>query len=160
MKAAQLLSILTFAGVFASATLHADPRTANGVLAEAKEFINKEVRLDLAFLRPVRWASPVPGVAFFHAMTYDKRNTAPGGEILLAAPEDQSAALAKKYGVTLESRRPATTSLRATLRSTSTDENRGIYYLDLTDGKFSTALKEKGDEIRQRLLGPGTGVRR
>lgn len=158
MKATKLVSLSTLVVVLATTTIHANPRTANGVLAEAKQLTDQPVRVDVAFLRPVRWASPVEGLVFFHAMTYDKRNSAPGGEILLAAPEDQSAALAKKYGVTVESRRPSTTALSATLRSTSNDEDRGVFYLDLSDGKLAAALEERGDEIRQRLIGQRSGA--
>lgn len=133
-------------------------QTANAVLAEPHKYNNAPVQLDVAFLRPVRWKSPIPEVAFFHAMTYDKKARSFGGEILLAAPESNREALVRRYGVTHEGRRtPDTNLLRATLRNTGEDRKRGIWYLDQTEGALSEAIQEMREKIQELEKGGPVG---
>jgi len=154
MKITICLTILS--AVLLPASLMGSDRTANGILANPAKYEDQNVNLDVAFLRPVRWTSPVPDVAFFYAMTYDKRNRSFGGEILLAAPEATRDTLVRRYGVTRDGgkrKAPSTNQLRAVLRSTGEtgQAGRSFYYLDQTDGEISEVLRQKRGELGKRL---------
>lgn len=80
-------------------------RTADYLLTTPLNFEGKDVTVDVAFVKPVHWVSPIPGISFFHAITIDRSDYQPGGVILVAIAADGSAAFAKKYGT--EPRRDA-----------------------------------------------------
>ncbi|MBT8037570.1 MAG: hypothetical protein KJO21_08505 [Verrucomicrobiae bacterium] len=79
-------------------------RTANYILSMPESYEGKTVTLDVAAVRPVKWKSPIPELAFFHATTVDRRSDRFGGVILVAVPKEDSAAFVKKYGLTVENR--------------------------------------------------------
>jgi hypothetical protein len=146
MKSFQIALPVLFT-FFAAFGIQAHADTANEILADPAAHHEKSVRLDVVFLRPVRWTSPVPEVAFFHAITFDKRNQNYGGEILLAAPESARDSLIRRYGVTGDRRKPTTTSLRAVLRNTGSETKRGLWYIDQTEGTLTEAIAEKHAQI-------------
>jgi len=80
-------------------------RTAEYILANPKAYDNKEVSLDVAFVKPVQWVSPIPSPAFFHAVTIDRHDKKMGGSILVAVDSPDSAKFAKKYGMDFDGRR-------------------------------------------------------
>jgi len=128
-------------------------RTANHILANPDQHHEKTVTVDVAYLRPVRWKSPVPEVAFFHAITYDKRAKSPGGAILLAFPESSRESMIRRYGVVRDgnARVVGTKPLRATLRNMGEGRRRGIWYLDQTEGSLNEALKANHAKIEQAI---------
>jgi len=73
-------------------------RTADYLLTTPFNFEGKDVTVDVAFVKPVHWVCPIPGVSFFHAVTIDRSDYRSGGVILVAIPTDRAAAFAKKYG--------------------------------------------------------------
>lgn len=159
-----IICITALTALLLPAVLLGSEKTANGILANPAKNENQSVSLDVAFLRPVRWSSPVPDVAFFYAMTYDRRNRSFGGGILLAAPEADRESLIRRYGVTRDGgqRSPAsTTTLRAVLRSTGEtgQQGRSLWFLDQTEGEVSEAIKQKRGELGKRLRADQTGAR-
>jgi hypothetical protein len=79
-------------------------RTAEYLLSSPAAFEGREVTLDVAAVKPVQWKSPLPELAFFHALTIDRYDHKPGGSLLVAVPAAQSAAFAKKYGTDFDGR--------------------------------------------------------
>ncbi len=132
-------------------TLNLAADTANQILANPDKYKGKEVSLDVALLRPIRWASPVDDFAIFHAMTYDKREKAPGGEILIVVPESSREELVRRYGVAVDGNRRnvSTRSLRGNLQTTRGGAG-GLFYLDLTDGAAAEIITEQAVKIRPR----------
>lgn len=123
-------------------------QTANQILANPDKYKGADVNLDVALLRPIRWDSPNKDFAIFHALTYDRRENAPGGEILLVAPESSRDQLVRRYGVTLDGRMrsASTTRLRGTLQSTRGDDG-GLFYIDLTGGAAAELIKDHALKI-------------
>src|SRR5690606_7194683 len=86
-------------------TSHAESkRTAEYILSDPAAYQNKEVTLDVAFVKPVHWVSPFAGMAFFQAMTIDRTDKKMGGVILVAIPAVDAAKFAKKYGTDFDGR--------------------------------------------------------
>lgn len=94
--------------------------TADHYLISPKDYEGTNIALDVVAVKPVHFQSPIPGIQFFHAMTFDERNHAPGGAILVAISGSDNVAFAKKYGTTIEGGRrmlhlAKTTRLQGTL---------------------------------------------
>ena len=75
--------------------------TADYYLTNPQAYKGKEITLAVELVKPVRFQSPIPEIQFFHAGTYDERNHAQGGEILVAVPASENTAFVKKYGTQL-----------------------------------------------------------
>lgn len=61
-------------------------------------YADKEVTLEVCFLRAFDRKSPIPELRFFHAVTFDSKNNVPGGVITLAVPTETVDKMVKKYG--------------------------------------------------------------
>jgi len=116
MKRSLLLLPLLLFGV--SATLTAgtpSKKTAKYILSLPSQYEGKEVQLDVAMVKPIHRKIRVSELAFFHAMTYDKANKSPGGEILVAILASDAEKFVKKYGLDREGKKnPDTTLLKGT----------------------------------------------
>lgn len=153
-----LACLCTLAAVLAVPSLHADSkRTAEYLLSSPSEFEGKQVTLDVAMVQPVKWKSPLPEVAFFHAMTLDRVDHKPGGAILVAVPSAESAAFARKYGTDFEGRADSDPLKGAFIASGP----RRVWVIDMT-GRLPQLLAERKatlpDQIGGRLAetgGPG-----
>lgn len=85
--------------VFAWANLtQAASNTVDYYLTTPEQFKNMMVNLDVRGVRPVDFKSPIPELAFFHMMTWDKQKNAPGGHIMLVAPAANATSIMRKYG--------------------------------------------------------------
>lgn len=139
------LPSLSLAIVLLSTTLvSADSkRTAEFLLSDPKAYQDQSITLDVAMVKPVRWISPLPEIAFFHALTIDRRDKKPGGGILVAVPSGESAQFAKKYGTDFE-RRNSSTTLRGTFIAAGGrgPGHRAVWVIDTT-GKLDSLLKER-----------------
>ena len=104
MKILHCLPLVLLAA--AGPMLHASDskRTAEYILTTPADFEGKEVTLDVSFVKPVHWKSPVPELAFFHVMTLDRRDYKPGGEILVVIPSEDASHFAQRYGTDFKSR--------------------------------------------------------
>ena len=131
-------------------TASAAEKTANEILATPEKYEGKPVPLEVAFLRPARWKSPFEDTGFAFAMTADSRGKEHGGEILIAFPEIEREALMKKYGVTrdLRGKKLSTKTLKGTLTSSSEDGQKGVWFIDLTEGKILEELAKKNEQFR------------
>lgn len=138
-------------------------RTADYILTTPADFEGKEVSLDVAFVKPVHWQSPVPELAFFHAVTLDRRDRKPAGQILVAIPSADAAHFAKKYGTDFQSRNESD-SLSGTLTTApGKGPKRKVWIVDTT-GQVGELVKrnqlsiveEAGDDRPQA----GGGFRR
>lgn len=118
-------------------------RTAEFILSDPKAYQDQPVTLDVAMVKPVRWISPLPEIAFFHALTIDRRDKKPGGAILVAVPSGDSAKFAKKYGTDFEGKNSSTT-LRGTFIAVGAREEkgRGVWVVDTT-GRLDALIKER-----------------
>ena len=119
-------------------------RTAEFLLSDPKAYQDQPVTLDVAMVKPVRWVSPLPEIAFFQALTIDRSDKKPGGGILVAVPSGESAKFAKKYGTDFKGRNSSTT-LRGTLIAAGGPGNpghRGIWVIDTT-GRLESLLKDR-----------------
>jgi len=138
-----LLILIAAAAPFLQAS--ESKRTADYILATPADFQGKEVTLDVSFVKPVHWKSPVPELAFFHAMTLDRRDYRPGGGILIAVLEEDAGKISKKYGLNWQGRNVSKV-LTGTLVAASgkgPDQNgRGVWLVDTT-GKAADLIKDK-----------------
>jgi len=118
MKTYQCLPLVLLTAL--APLLHAveSKHTAEYVLANSADFEGKEVTLDVAFVKPVEWKSPIPELAFFHAVTLDRRDHKPGGPILVAIPAADSGKFAKKYGMDFNGRNTVPNSLKGVFLAT------------------------------------------
>jgi hypothetical protein len=146
---------------------NASERTADHVLTTPSEYEGNQVDLDVAFVRPVNWKSPVEELAFFHAMTMDRSDLKPAGAILVAIPVAEAAAFAKKYGTDYEGRYDKDT-LTGTLLASPGHGRRGkIWFVDTT-GKGAEMIRQNkisladdgGPGPRERPRGQGQHDRR
>jgi hypothetical protein len=81
--------------------------TADYYLISPKEYEGKSISLDVAMVKPVLRASPLPGIQFFEARTFDQLNHNWGGSMLIAVLQADAKAFARKYGTTVDGiRRP------------------------------------------------------
>jgi hypothetical protein len=134
------LAIVLISTVVASAD---SKRTAEFILSDPKAYQDQPVTLDVAMVKPVRWISPLPEIAFFHALTIDRSDKEPGGGILVAVPSGDSAKFAKKYGTDFDGKRSSTT-LRGTFIAVGGRDHghRGVWVVDTT-GKLDSLIKER-----------------
>lgn len=138
-------------------------RTAEYIFTSPTDFEGKQVTLDVSFVKPVPWKSPVSELAFFHAMTIDRQDYKPGGVILVAVPATESGKFAKKYGLDFEGRHEST-QLKGTLIAAPGHEGPQVWILDTTEGKVGElvkarklALQDEGGEMGPGGRGPGPG---
>lgn len=144
------LPILTLFVLVASATLSqaADSkRTVEYIIANSADYEGKEVTLDVSFVKPVQWKSPIADLAFFYAQTIDRRDYKPGGHILVAIPAAESGAFAKKYGLDFEGRGDSDT-LRGDFLAAPGPGHRGRVWMIDTTGKATELIKAKKLEVR------------
>jgi hypothetical protein len=85
--------------LFGTGSLHAStPMSADEYLVTPGAYENQTIRLNVAFVRPVRFQSPLQDVMFYNAVTLTA-DRKPGGEILVAVPKDGSEHFAQSYGM-------------------------------------------------------------
>lgn len=140
--------------------LHAadSKRTADYLLISPTDYEGKEVTLDVAFVKPAHCKSPIPEIAFFHAMTIDRRDKRPGGEIIVAVPSEESEKFAKKYGTNFEGRTESN-SLRGVFIATPGGQIHPKVWIVDTTGKAADLVKQKkltlAVEEMNEAFGPG-----
>lgn len=130
-------------------------RTVEYILSDLVAYQNKEVTLDVAFVKPVHWVSPYAGLAFFHAMTIDRTDKKSGGGILVAVPAVDSAKFAKKYGTDFDGRSDKDT-LRGELLAAGSAGHRKIWVLDTT-GKLSEMMAAQKKDFPEEAMNSDLG---
>lgn len=118
-------------------------RTAEHVLATPSDYAGKEITLDVAFVKPVQWKSPVPELAFFYALTIDRSDDRPGGHLLVAIPASEAGAFAKKYGMDFDGRNDRDTLRGVFLAAPGREEKRRIWFVDTTGQAFELIKAKK-----------------
>ncbi|MFA7342884.1 MAG: hypothetical protein WC003_01145 [Terrimicrobiaceae bacterium] len=131
-------------------------RTAEYILTSPADFEGKEVTVDVSFVKPVHWKSPDPELAFFHAMTLDRRDHKPGGGILVVVPSADAAKFAKKYGTDFEGRNESNVFQATLLAAPGRRMHAKVWLLDST-GKIADLLKENKLAIEEEEGGDGPG---
>ncbi len=131
-------------------------RTAEYVLTTPADFEGKEVTLDVSFVKPVHWKSPNPEMAFFNAMTIDRMDHKPGGNILVAIPAADAAKFAKKYGTDFDGRNDMTTLRGTLLTAPGKKMKRRVWIIDTT-GKIGELIKKNDFAIDDEEEGGGRG---
>lgn len=131
--------------------------------AHYSEYLNKKIRLKVAFVKPSRRASPVEGVQFFLLMTSDTSDDVVfGGTMIAAVPQSSAGKFADRYGVDPDidghrgSRKIDTKKLSGMLRVFEND----LFYLDVDGDLHETILKhekEVREFIRDEMKGPDGG---
>jgi len=157
MKALYILPLVLLAAASPLLQASDSKRTAEYILATPTDFEGKQVSLDVAFVKPVHWKSPVPELAFFHAVTLDRRDHKPGGHILIAVPAADAGKIAQRYGLDWEGRNESNT-LTGTLVAApgrAAGMHRRVWLID-TDGKAIELIKAKKLELLEDG-GPGPG---
>jgi len=136
--------------------LHASDskRTAEYYLVTPTDFEGKEVTLDVAFVKPTHWKCPVPELAFFHALTIDKRDYKPGGEIMVAIPSAEAEKFAKKYGTDFEGRTNSNT-LKGVLIAAPGGQMHPKFWIVDTTGKVGELVKQKKLAIEEGEMDGG-----
>ncbi len=162
MKTLHLITLVLTAAFVPLAGAADSKRTAEYLLATPGDFEGKEVTLDVAFVKPVQWKSAVPELAFFRAMTIDRRDNKPGGHILVAIPASEAGKFSKKYGMDFEGRGDSNT-LRGTLlagpgKGPEKMDHARIWFIDTT-GTAVELIKAKKLELIDEgpMGGPGGG---
>ena len=85
--------------LFGAGSLHAStPQSADEFLVSPWDYQGQTIKLNVMFVRPAHFQSPLPDVIFYHAatLTVDRR---PGGEMLIAVPKSESQQFAGFYGL-------------------------------------------------------------
>lgn len=141
----------------AASTLQASDskRTADYILSTPADFEGKSVPLDVAFVKPVHWKSPVPELAFFHAMTLDRREYKPGGEILVVIPAADASSFSKKYGTDFKGR-STSLPLQGILVAVPGGKMPAKVWTIDTTGKVADLVKDHKLAIEEES-GPGQG---
>lgn len=132
--------------------------TAEYILANSAAFEGQEVTLDVAFVKPVEWKSPIPELAFFHAMTYDRRDHKPGSPILVVIPAADSGKFAKKYGMDFNGRNTVPNTLKGTFLATLRPAGNGAkrWIVDTT-GQATALIKANKFHLPDHDGGPDRG---
>jgi hypothetical protein len=117
-------------------------RTAEALLTTPAEFEGKQVTLDVGFVRPVRWKSPVEEFAFFHAVTMDRNDHKAGGEILVAITAAEAAEFTKKYGTDYEGRYDKDVLAGTFIASPGRNAREQFWLVDTT-GKLAEIIAQK-----------------
>jgi hypothetical protein len=159
MKTLHCLPLVLLAAV--APLLHAadSKRTAEYVLTTPADFEGKEVTLDVAFVQPVHWKSPNSELAFFHAMTLDRRDHKFGGKILVVIPSADASKFAKKYGTDFEGRNESNSFQGTLIAAPGGPKHRQVWIVDST-GKIAELVKQKQLTIEDEGgggEGPGGG---
>lgn len=127
-------------------------RTAEYLIVNSAEYEGKEVQLDISFVKPVQWKSPIPELAFFHAITIDRRDHKRGGSILVAVKAVDSGAFAKKYGMDFDGRSDSDSLkgifLAAPGRGHADKARARIWFVDTT-GTAAELIKAKKLELME-----------
>jgi hypothetical protein len=150
MKTKHILTMVLLA-VSAPLSFAGDSKhTAEYVLANSAEYEGKEVVLDVSFVKPVKWKSPIPELAFFHAITIDRRDKKMGGGVLVAVKAADAGSFAKKYGMDFDGRRDSD-SLRGVFlaapgRGPDSRARARIWFVDTT-GTAVELIKAKKLEL-------------
>jgi len=156
MKTTHILTIILLAAAAPLSIAGDSKRTAEYTIVNSAELEGKEVTLDVAFVKPVQWKSPIPELAFFHALTIDRRDKKPGGHILVAIAASESASFAKKYGMDFEGRNESNTLRGTLLAAPGREDGKAlrprIWFIDTT-GTALELIKEKKLELTDE--GPG-----
>lgn len=141
MKTPSLLAVVVLG--FSSPFLHAadSERTAEYILTTPQEFEGKAVELDVSFVKPVRWKSPVPELAFFHAFTIDRKDRKPGGVIPVAVAAADAASFAKKYGTDFDGRYDKDDLVGTLLASPGHAPRKQVWFVD-TSGLAAELIKQ------------------
>ncbi|MDX2079638.1 MAG: hypothetical protein SFU53_02525 [Terrimicrobiaceae bacterium] len=154
MKTHDLILLLALALAPISLRAGESKRTAEYILATASDHEGQSVALDVAFVKPVHWKSPIPELAFFHAATSDTRDNKPGGVILVAVAAADVDRTIRKYGMDHDGRGESDT-LRGTLLVGPGPIHRPkIYFVDTT-GQAEELIKKH----RNVVLDPDDGQR-
>lgn len=160
MKTYQYLPLVLLTAL--SPLVHAaeSKHTAEYILATPADFEGKEVALDVAFVKPVQWKSPIAELAFFHAMTIDRRDNKPGGHILVVIAAADAGKFAKKYGMDFEGRN-SSNSLKGVLLATPGRPAKGgkvgQHWIIDTTGKVADLIKANKLHIEDQDAGVGEG---
>jgi len=156
MKTTNILTMILLAATAPLSLASDSKRTAEYIIVNSAELEGKPVTLDVAFVKPVQWKSPIPELAFFRAMTIDRRDNKPGGHILVAIPAAEAPSFSKKYGMDFDGRNESDT-LRGTLLAAPGRELRPrVWFIDTT-GTALELIKAKKLELIDD--GPGdTGM--
>jgi hypothetical protein len=117
-------------------------RTAEHILTTPSEHEGKEVALDVAFVKPVHWKSPVEELAFFHAVTMDRKDMKPGGGILVAIPAADAASFAKKYGTDYEGRYEKDELTGTLMAGPGCGPRKQVWFVD-TSGQAAAMIEQK-----------------
>ncbi|MEI8310034.1 MAG: hypothetical protein WCH98_04695 [Verrucomicrobiota bacterium] len=156
MKILHALPLVLLAAVMPLLHASDSKRTAEYILTTPADFEGKEVTLDVSFVMPVHWKSPNAELAFFHAVTLDRRDHKPGGEILVVIPSETAAKFAKKYGTDFEGRNEST-SLQGTLVAAPGGRMRAKVWIVDTTGKVVDLVKQNKLAIEEGGDGGGSG---
>ncbi len=159
MKPYQCLPLILLTALAPLLPAAESKHTAEYILANSADFEGKEVTLDVAFVRPVEWKSPIPELAFFHAVTYDRRDHRQGGPILVVIPAADSGQFAKKYGMEASGRNTVPNSLKGTLLATPGRPGMGgrRWIVDTT-GLLADLIKKHNLNLPDNDRGPGMGA--
>jgi hypothetical protein len=158
MKTTQIL-IIVFLAVSTPLSFAADSKhTAEYIIANSSEYEGKEIVLDVSFVKPVQWKSPIPELAFFHVITVDRRDDKLGGGILVAVKAADSGGFAKKYGMDFDGRRDSD-SLRGVFlaapgRGSDAKARGRVWFVDTT-GTAAELIKAKKLELIEEGSGGG-----
>lgn len=143
MKTATIFLVVLF-GLSTQLLQSADSkRTAEYILTTPQNFEGKEIELDVAFVKPVRWKSPVSELSFFQAFTIDRKDHKSGGAITVAVPAADAASFAKKYGTDFEGPYDKDDLTGTLLSSPGRGPKRPVWFVD-TSG-LAPELIKKGE---------------
>jgi hypothetical protein len=129
---------------FTTTLAFAEPKhTADAILVNAPQSEGKEVSVDVMFVKPVRWKSPDPDFAFFHAETVDRHDKKIGGSILVVVPATEAVKFAKHYGIESNGRNESDKLTGILTTSPSKRVKTRTWMIDTTEGKFAETVKAK-----------------
>lgn len=142
MKTPLLAGLALLALITPLARAAESKRTAEYIIANSAESEGQEITLDVAFVKPAQWKSPVGSLAFFQAMTIDRRDHKAGGHILVAIPSENASAFAKKYGMDFDGRNDSD-PLRGTLLAAPGRDGRARIWLLDTTGQAADLIRDR-----------------
>ena len=128
-------------------------RTAEYLLLDPGSHAGKKVTVDVSMVKPVNWKSPVEDVAFFHALTIDRRESKSGGTILVAVPAADAEKFAKKYGMNFDGRGDKD-RLDGTFILVSGRGPSGLWMIDTTE-KLAKLIEDKKLALPDAARKPG-----
>lgn len=166
MKTTHILT-LAFLAISAPLSMAGNSKhTAEYIIANSADYEGKEVELDVSFVKPAQWKSPIPELAFFHVVTIDRRDQKMGGSVLVAVKSAEAGSFAKKYGMNFDGRRDSD-SLRGVFlaapgRGPYSKARARVWFVDTT-GTAVELIKAKKLELEEdgpnsAGLGKGNGA--